>query len=298
MKKTIFIFAVILEIFTHASVSAISIVYNFRIAQITRQPILGHKHHKYNTASWLLFNYFQKNSNFDIRDNYTGGLMSFNRDFAEYYYFKTDVAVAHIGQTIKSNKTVEVTEPDDILCTMGRNFILNKNSRITLSGLLGIPTHSVNALERIDFGFGQVGIGAQLDGLYTGVKKVDFLYGARYVHFIPRTAFDPENNCYKFTVGSIADLLFSAQSNNIVGHNVEGGYSARWGFGINASPAIPNLKDAEYIRNTFFLLYKYSFVTERVAHRLLLNIAYGFDSKPKDRGYQAVILWGAWGIAF
>ncbi|MBI2344864.1 hypothetical protein HYV10_02200 [Candidatus Dependentiae bacterium] len=298
MKKKIFILILILESVTHFSIYAVSVVYNFRIAQITRQPITKQAIYKNNAISWLLFNFFQKNKFFHIRENYTGGLLTFNRNFCEKYYFRTDFAAAHTNQTVKNTLQVNETEPDDILCTMGRNFILNQNSRVTLSALLGIPTHSVNTLKRVDFGTGQVGTGLQLDGLYKIFKKADFLCGTRYVYFIPRTAFDAQDNSYKFTVGSIADILVSLKTNNTLGHGLEGGYAARWGFGINALPHIPKLKDAEYMRNNFFLVYKYTFLTERVANRLLLNISYGFDSKPKDKGYYAIMIWASWGIAF
>lgn len=298
MKKNIFVLALLLHLLNYLPISAISIVYNFRIAQITRQRITNPNDTKTNSLSWLIFNFFQKNKNLNLRENYTGGLTTYNKNFAEKYYFRTDLAVAHSSQTVKDVTNVDAIESDDILFTTGRNFKISEKSRVTLSGLLGIPTHSVNTLERIGFGVGQVGIGAQLDGLYKLAQPVDFLWGTRYNYFIPRTAFDALDNSYKFTVGSIADVLVALQTSNILYHGLEGGYAARWGFGIKACPIIPKIEDLNYMRNNFYLVYKYTFLTERVAHRLLLTVSYGFDSKPKNKGYQAVMLWGAWGIAF
>jgi hypothetical protein len=298
MKKNIIALTLLLELITYVPMSAVSVVYNFRIAQITRQPIAKSTSHRHTTLSGLLFDFFQKNKHFDIRENYAGGLITFNHDFAEKYYFRTDFAVAHASQTIGKITQADDTEPDDILCTMGRNFILNKKSRVTLSGLFGIPTHSVNTLQRAGFGTGQVGVGAQLDGLYKFNNHIDVLWGTRYNYFIPRTAFDALDNSYKFTIGSIADILIALQSNNLLPHGLEGGYAARWGFGIDAKPIIPEIESKNYMRNNFFLVYKYTFLTKRVANRFLFNISYGFDSKPKNKGFKAVMIWGAYGIAF
>jgi len=285
-------------VLTYTTTSALSIVYNFRIAQTTRQPIVEETEKKPNTLGTLLFDLYQKTHAFDIRENYTGGLATFNHLFTQKYYVRADLAAAHTYQTVQNLVTVNETEPDDLLVTAGRNFKISKKSKCTLSGLFGIPTHSVNTLQRVGFGSGQVGIGTQIDGLYKMTKNVDFLWGARYNYFVPRTAIGLLGNSYKFTIGSIADILIVLQTSRALSHGVEGGYDARWGFGVKSSPTIPNLGLLNYMRNSFYLLYKYSFLTERVAHRCMLNIAYGFDVKPKLYGYNAIMVWGSWGIAF
>jgi hypothetical protein len=314
MKKNIFILILLINLLMPAPASAISVVYNFRIAQITRQPISQQPNNRPSSFSILLFDMFQKTRNFDIRENYAGGLVTFNRNFAESYYFRADFAVAHAHQTasntgnlnlnlnsnpiFQSSGQTNVIEPDDILLTAGYDFTPSQSSKITLSGLFGIPTHSINTLQRIGFGSGQVGVGVQLDGWHKFIKPLDFLWGTRYNYFVPRTAFNATGKPYNFSIGSIADLLIALQTNKSQVHGFEGGYSARWGFGVQACPKIANLDLFNYMRNSFYLVYKYSFLTERVAHRLLLNISYGFDSKPKLYGYNAVMIWGSWGIAF
>lgn len=289
---------VVLTLTADIPVSAISVVYNFRIAQITRQRIAHPQNQKFNSLSALLFNFFQKGKYRDVRENYTGGLTTYNRNFKEKYYFRADLAAAHTHQTLENIRTVSATELDDILFTTGRNFEISDKSRVTLSGVLGLPTHAVNTLERAGFGVGQVGVGAQLDGLYKLAKPIDFLWGTRYNYFVPRSAFDATGNCYKFTIGSIADVLVALQTSNQLAHGLEVGYDARWGFGINACPVIPKLDELNYMRNNWYLVYKYTFVTERVAHRLLLTFSYGSDARPKKLGYQAFMVWGAWGVAF
>lgn len=295
IKRFLFFLPPLLSL--HTSLLAISVVYNFRIAQITRKPITQKTENKPDSVAPLIFDFFQKMKNFNVRENYAGGLVTYNHNFT-HDFFRADFAVAHAGRKVDNVQTVDVTESDDILFTAGHCIIHNPNAMVTLSGLFGIPTHSVFTLERIGFGTGQVGLGVQLDGLHKFTKNSDFLWGTRYNYFIPRTAFDVNNNPYQFTVGSIADLLIGFQTSKPLGHGVEGGYSTRWGFGIESSPKILNLDQFNYIRNSFYLVYKYTFLTPRVAHRLLLTASYGFDSKPKLYGFNAVMVWGSWGIAF
>lgn len=298
MKKLKLIATLLIPLLNSQLLNAVSIVYNFRIAQITRQPITNETHIKPNAATVLLFNLFQKSNGLDLRENYTGGLGMFHRYLKNNFYIKSDIAIAHANQKVKNVPTVDTTEVDDILFTVGKNIIKTDHDRVSLSGLFGIPTHSVNFLQRVGHGTGQVGTGVQIDGLHKVASKMDVLWGSRYIYFIPRTAFDAAGNSYKFTVGSIADLLIALQGKINLKHGLEGGYAARWGFGINATPRIALLENFNYMRNSFYFLYKYTFLTERTAQRLMFNIAYGFDSKPKKIGYKAVMVWAAWGIAF
>ncbi|MFA5998586.1 MAG: hypothetical protein WC747_01030 [Candidatus Babeliales bacterium] len=298
MKKNTLVLTLLLELSSHMPACALSIVYNFRIAQITRQPIAKQTIKRPNSLSPLIFNLFQKTHGFDIAENYAGGLITYNRDIAKHFYVRTDFAMAHVNQTVNNISKVDVTEVDDILITAGRNITINEKSKVTLSALLGIPTHSVKTLQRVGFGAGQVGVGVQFDGLYKCKKPFDFLWGTRYNYFIPRTAFDSLGNCYNFTIGSIADILIALQTNTSLKHGLEGGYSGRWGFGITATPHIANIERFNYIRNNVYLVYKYTFLTKHVAHRLLLNVSYGSDAKPRLYGYNAVMIWGSWGVAF
>jgi hypothetical protein len=298
MKKNIFPLTLFLKLFAHIPASALSVVYNFRIAQITRHRIADQTQEKSSSVSPLLFDLYQKSHAFGVRENYAGGLVTYNKEFAEKNYFRADFAVAHVNQTVKRCPKIDVIEPDDILLTMGRSFQFSQKSKATTSILFGIPTHSIYSLQRVGMGYGQVGLGIQLDGVYKFTKDVDFLWGSRYNYFIPQTALDATGKCYNFTIGSIADILVALQTNNPLGHGVEGGYSGRWGFGIEATPTIANIDRFNYMRNNFYLVYKYSFLTPRLAHRFLLNISYGSDAKPKCYGYNAVMVWGSWGIAF
>ncbi|HSW75562.1 MAG TPA: hypothetical protein VLG50_00810 [Candidatus Saccharimonadales bacterium] len=295
MKKHIFLLVLLLS---HMPISTVSVVYNFRIAQVTRKPIALESNKRPNSFAPLIFDFFQKTRCLDIAENYAGGLLTYTRNFAKYYYLRTDFAVAHVDQKIEHVNNVNVTETDDILFTFGRNFTVGQHSKMTLSGMFGIPTHRVHTLQRVGFGTGLVGIGGQLDGLSPLGQHIDFLWGTRYNYFIPAKTCDAFGNSYKFTVGSIADVLVAFQTSRQLSHGVEVGYDGRWGFGIKACPVIPDLSLLNYMRNNVYVVYKYTFLTERVAHRLLFTISYGRDAKPKLHGYNAVMVWGSWGIAF
>lgn len=304
MKKNRVVCAVIYGVMMPLLISPISVVYNFRIAQITRKPIenqvMKQLDDKANSESLLLFNFFQKSPMLRLCENYTGALATYNHNFGQNYYLRVDSAFAHVDQTLAKRCNVNVVESDDILLTSGRNFTLGEQSKGTVSVCFGIPTHSVYTLQRVGFGTGQVGIGAQFDGMYRFPNYIDALWGTRYNYFIPRKSCDALGSSYRFTVGSIADILVALQTNGTLSlrHGLEGGYAARWGFGIDAAGKLPNLKSLEYMRNSFYLVYKYGFLTKRFAHRFLCNISYGFDSKPKLYGYHAFMGWVSWGMAF
>ena len=146
----------------HANLLAISMVYNFRIAQITKQPIFEKTMEREHSLIALIFDQYRKKHD-DIFQNFIGGLGSYIYDF-EPYYFRTDFAVSHIKEVTDHVTTFSGTETDDILFTIGRNFILDDRTTVTLSGLFGIPTHRIFRLQHIDFGYSQIGLGIQSDG--------------------------------------------------------------------------------------------------------------------------------------
>jgi len=283
----------------HLPIKAVSIVYNFRVAQITKRSIVETHAPKSNNITLLPFDYFQKTRDFTIKENYGGALVAFTRNFKNGYYIRADTAFGHVSQKNKNITTTCITEVDDILITGGKNILKTKNSHITLSGMLGIPTHETTSLQRPTLGFTQFAIGAQLDGLYGWSNKTDFLWGTRYVYFIPRTARDNSDNRYKFTVGSLADLLIGIQTNTNVSltHCFEGGYTGRWGFGAHATPKIDNIERFNYIRNSIYLVYKYT-LQRKFTHRFLFDISYGFESKQNSYNYDIFLIWASWTIAF
>jgi len=287
----------LLYVLSGEPLSAASMVYSFRIAQITKQPLAEKTGNQRYDVIALIFNQHRKKHT-DVSQKFAGGLGSFIYDF-EPYYFRTDFAVAHVHEAACGKTTFSGTETDDLLFTLGRNFTINKRTTVTLSGLFGVPTHKIYRLQHADFGENQVGLGLQFDGSYELHHTAALLYGTRYIYFVPRTACDSLRQKHTFTIGNVADLLF-AYKNNWGQHGLEFGYTARFQFGAHITPNIDDLvQQTNYTRSSFYGVYKYKFFINKVTNRLLFNISYGFDHKPKCFGNKRIItLWLAWSINF
>lgn len=298
MKCTIQKYLLFFIVFYHANLLPISMVYNFRIAQITKQPIIEKSTDNEHSLIALIFDQYRKKDD-NIFQNFIGGLGSYIHDF-EPYYFRTDFAVSHIKEVTDHTTTFSGTETDDILFTIGRNFILNDRTTMTLSWLFGIPTHRIFRLQHTDFGYSQIGTGIQFDGSYALNHKSDLLYGARYIYFVPRKALDDLDQKHTFTIGNIGDLLLAYKNNWDKHHGIELGYTARFRFGAHIYPNLDEfVKKTNYIRSNFYIAYKYKFLLNTVSNRLIWYLSYGFDHKPKVFGNKYIVtLWGSWNIRF
>lgn len=276
---------------------ATSIVYNFRIAQVTKQPFSDVPNSRNNSLMGLLFNLYQKKYT-QISQNFTGGLITYIRDWTPYY-LRIDAAMSHIKQIENHLTTFTGKELDDILFTGGCKLVNNARQTISVSGLFGIPTHSIKVLQHATFGYSQVGIGAQLDSMYNVSTQNAFVYGLRYIYFIPRNAEDNNHNLYKFSMSNVFDILI-ADKYNWGKQGLELGYTARFQFGAQIYPDFSSIINrTNCIRNSFYLVYKYKFLLNETPNRLLLNIGYGFDHKPKDVGNKDIVtIWASWTVNF
>lgn len=286
-------------LFLSNSIYSTSEVYNFRIAQITKQPIIERPYDSaHHTLIALLFDQYLKKYTGGIHENFVGGLGSYIYNFYSYYA-RADFAVSHIKQTTAGITTFSGTQTDDILFTVGRNFKLNNHRTLTFSGLFGIPTHRIFTLEHVEFGYGQIGMGLQVDGVQMLNEKDGLIYGLRYLYFVPRTALDDMDNKYRFTIGTIVDLLGSYK-HDWLNRGIEFGYTARFQCGAHVSPAFDAItQKSNYIRSNFYAVYKYKFSVNEVHNRLLFYIAYGFDHNPKLYGNKYIVtLWTSWNVNF
>ena len=210
----------------YAHLDAISIVYNFRIAQITKQP-LGENVQNERLAIILPFDQFQKKHS-GVFQNFAGALGAYIYGM-ESFYARADFAFSYVKETFEHMTTFTGIQTDDLLFTAGYNF-KQEHGRVTLSGLFGVPTHQIVALKHVPFGYSQVGLGAQFDGTVNiGNGEQAFIYGARYIYFVPRNAKDDLGATYKYTIGQTADLLAAYKKNWPV-HGIEFGYTARFFF--------------------------------------------------------------------
>ena len=297
MRHTIAQYLLLLMVLFHSALPAVSMVYNFRIAQVTKQPLSENADHRNFTAIALPFDQFLKKHT-HVRQNYAGALGSFIYDFKPWY-FRTDFAASHIQEKLYDTTTYSGAQADDILFTVGRNFKVHNKAVITLSGLFGVPTHKLLTLQHATFGYSQVGIGAQLDGSYDLPHASAIIYGVRYIYFVPRTAYDDSCQKYKFTIGNIADILLSYKK-NWDPHGIELGFTERFQFGAHISPTLADIvKRTNYIRSNFYAIYKYKFLIRTIPNRFLFNISYGFDTSPKKYGNKYIVtFWGSWSVNF
>lgn len=291
-----YVFVLILSLW--GSLYPISMVYNFRIAQITKQPIVENGKKSSLTTVALFFDQYRK-KHMGIRQNFAGGLGSLIYDYKPYYC-RVDAAFSHIHETVKQETSFSGTETDDILFTVGRNVLSDEHNVVTLSGLFGIPTHRILRLEHVDFGYSQVGLGVQLDGLYKINTINTLVYGGRYIYFIPRYAHNTLNQTFMFTLGNIGDLLIANKNNWNEHHGIEVGYTMRIRFGAQINPSLDFItQKADYLRSNFYGVYKYRFKINEIPNRCMLNFSYSYDHSPKLFGNKYIItVWASWNTSF
>ncbi len=296
MKYRIYICWLVFCVLISQKVAALSIVYNFRIAQITKQSLVEETG-RHNTLVSLLFSQFRERHD-RSRLNYVGTFGSYIYGF-DSYYCRADFAVAGFEERRNHRTTFSDIETDDILFTVGRNFRIDKQRNITFSALFGIPTHKIFRLQHPEFGHGQIGTGLQLDGFYGLKPSSGFLYGLRYLSFVPREALDKTGGKHLVTLGNVGDVLV-AYRHNWQQYGIEFGYTHRSRFGETISPPLDDKgKPANAQRSNFYLVGKYKFMRENVEHRLLCNISYGFDHRPALHGNKYVVgFWTSWNISF
>ncbi len=295
MKSRLLFF---LLIFQNFGLSSVSMVYNFRIAQIT-------KHFQFDNLEYdnkftliaLVFDQYLNRRNC-ISTNYAGGFGTFIFNYKQFY-LRADSAFSHINEKENKKLIFSGTETDDVLFSLGYNFVRNEKNLVTFTGLFGIPTHKSHALQHADFGFGQNSLGAQLDGSRLLSEKNIFMYGLRYVRFFKNEAFDSECNKYKYSIGNLADIFVAFK--NIWGkHALEYGYTAKFGFGAKVYPSFDDIvKKTNYIRSNFYINYRYKTVFNNIVNKFLLYFSYGFDHSPQKFGCKFILtFWGSWNVSF
>lgn len=280
--------------FQYSIILSVSEIYNYRISQITKQHLFETNTHY--TTVMLLFDEFLKKNYDNIQENYFGGFASFIYHPQPWYY-RIDFAGSLISA--KSDQSqFSGSQTDDILISIGRNWKNEKRS-ITLSGLFGMPTHNVTILKHASLGYGQFGLGVQLDCDFAFNKKNSFLLGLRYINFIPRQAIDSSGNIFKFTIGNLGDILL-ASKNEWGKHGFEIGYTAKFDFGADIKPKVPDIiEETNYTRNYYYAAYKYKFSIKNISNKFILEASYSYDRKIKRlRDKYIIIAWATWIIHF
>ncbi len=279
-----------------APLLGISMVYNYRISQIT--GVLKENPYRH---IFIALPFAQFREKYDaIHQDFIGSLGSYIYHHSDYY-FRVDGAFSHIKEkSCAGITTFSGTELDDLLFTVGKKILNHGCLSMTFGGLFGIPTHRIYRLQHEDFGYSQVGLGLQLDGSYELDEKQDLVCGGRYIYFVPRNALDNECEKHRITIGNVGDLLFAYKNNLTEKHGVEAGYAFRARFGAKACPFVEDFTiKTNYIRSSFYAVYKYTFYIRNVANRIMFDIGYGFDHSPKIFGNKYIVmLWVSWNVSF
>ncbi|MCX5922740.1 MAG: hypothetical protein NTX86_05450 [Candidatus Dependentiae bacterium] len=276
---------------------SISIVYNLRVAQTSRRIVAGTISEP-SLATATLFGIFREKYNGD-KHRAGGGL--FTLVYApETFFLRVDAAV---GRVASNNAGVHFgrTQTDDLLFSGGYSPRISDNVRLTFSGLVGFPTHKDTSLEHVQFGFGHYGLGGQIDGsfIYSSNRGNTVRCAARCVHFFPRQA--PVNclESFNYGLGNLVDLFFAFHATR-TRHNMEVGYNPSFFFDAHVCPFLLGAKEkANYIRNSFYGLYRCSFNINEMTHSITTALSYGFDTRPKVVGNKrSVTVWSSWRVDF
>jgi hypothetical protein len=287
---------------------AISIVYNMRIASITRRQ---HANVPGNEAHALLETPFgQWRALKDGTKQHDAGILNSYIYSQASGYIKVDTAVAHIVSDIPvpaRNKTLHIarTQWDDLLFTGGYGQKLGSKGRITYTGLFGIPLHRDYILELAQFGTGHIGIGGQVDSSYMLTDHETMFFALRGIYFVPRHA-RVDNPClqsayeqsmYDIKLGTVFDIFISHQTMWNTYNRLEYGYDATFAVGGSINPPVTN--GVTFTRHSFFGVYFRTVPVFGKLTGLIIGLSGGFDSKPECLGnrYHAT-LWGSWGFAF
>lgn len=299
MKHKIFRLFLITLSLTYCNLFAVSMVYNFRIAQITKRFQFGNEGDKHWTLLGLFFDQWRKKPE-RLFQTFVGGFGSLIYGY-ESFYFRMDSAFSRITQKQKHTKPFCDVETDDILFSFGYNFLKNKSNLGTATLLTGVPTHQILRLKHVDFGYGQYSIGAQIDASHSFFSdyRYIFLYGFRYIKFFSRCAIDNTNKKHNFSIGNMVDI-FIANKNNWEPHSLEYGYTAKFRIGAKVYPKFDEIiEKTNYIRSNFYAVYRYKFMIKDVSNKILVNLSYGFDHLPKKFGNKYIIMfWASWNVHF
>ena len=299
MRKIFSIKAIlaVLMVITVQNVCPISsIVYNLRISQTTKRFAFD-SHLLNNSLSATFYSQFRKTySDVYLR---TLGILGTYIYLKPSYYLRVDAAGGNIKRT-SCLLDQSQNQCDDVLFSGGYSFTPLEKVRITCSGLFGVPTHSDRSLIEPQFGYGHIGLGAQLDAAFLLTNNGHNLIRSamRYIYFFKRDT-TYEGQLYTFTASNLIDLFF-AYDHKWKTQRVEFGYNPTFAFKAQIKPFFqPIINQTNFIRSNFFGSYRYAFEVTQHPSSITAALSYGFDHKPKTTGYaRMVTAWCSWDIQF
>lgn len=278
------------------------VVYNMRMAATTRAEEAA----RYTSlASSTLFDIERTHYN-ATHTAVTGGLATYIHT-EPAWYGRIDFAVGNARGRLGSIRSSKV-QTDDILFTAGYGFNTQRSAKITVSGLVGIPTHNDEGIIIPQFGTGHLGLGAQIDGAFTFRQHPNHSLQAavRLVHFVPQSnqiTKDLVTQQFRIDIGNLADGFFAyvGTFGDRKNHIFEAGYNPQFLFQSAITPQrAPFPISVDYVRHIFYTSWvcKFNIHSER-PHAFSLLFSYAFDSKPKTTGNKHIFVTAiGWGINF
>ncbi len=291
--------AALLLAFINSALCGVSLVYNLRISETTRRQLLTQKPEHPSIASAVLVDQFYERK--DSIRQFDTGLMAVYVYLLKSAYIKLQAAVGHVEQDI-SLVRLKLTrnQTDDVLLMAGYGFAPTKKTHVTISSVLGIPTHADTGFEGVEFGTGHVGVGFQADSAWFYTDSSSLMAAFRYVYFVPRHVNIPAvPGNFTFCLGNLVDLMFSHLT-NIGRHKIEFGYNPTFDIHAKLVPPIASLNVPNgFMRSSFYANYIFMFKAREHISALGLGFSYGFDHRPKIVGYKNIFtVWGVWGLNF
>lgn len=313
-KKTLIIgFIVSLICF---DIKNVSIVYNMKLSEITKrfQRSMAENSNTQEDPFGItttMVTQIRKTYN-NINQNTVAGLVT-----AQYssgsWYVGLETAAGHIKNKFPFEVSLvkERTQMDDLLFSAGYAVSINGHTRITFSGLFGIPVHRDFGLLGVQFGTGHVGLGTQFDVAYAYTDDLDhtILGAIRYVRFLSRFAeacINQKSTCFDVTLGNLMDVLVSS-NHTWDNHRWEFGYDGTFAFGSHLEPPPTELfaetdldeDQLTFLRTTFYTTYAYNFSISEHESGILVGFSVGTDHKPIPFGFRRLLAaWVTWGIKF
>lgn len=296
MQKIFFLLCIVLLMY--GRLQCVTLVYSFRFAEITRPQLvqaretevaaIGQKPSY--TDAVTFFDRSTKSAE-NNKFSTTGAIGTFL-----YYhtlsYFRIDGAFGRVGQKLVDGSCFSQVQTDDLLFTFGKGWDVTDKWNLTVSGLVGLPTHKNLGLVKIQLGTGHVGLGAQFDAayLYSQNRHHSILTAARYVRFLPAHStaqIGPICQRFKVNFGNLCDL-YLAHFSNWGKHKVEIAYNPTFFFGASFCPFNAELEsEFHFVRSSFALSYQYSFLLGKHPSALIFILSYGFEhgDRPTRRKY-------------
>lgn len=300
-KNTALLNTLLLISTSYNPLDAITFVYNLRIGETTRTRNTAFGELKPSVVALTALGQFRGYET-DFHQS-AGGVLGNYIYAQDAWYARINAAVGRVHADGCTVPSFSKTEFDDLLLTGGYSWQLGTRTRITFSGHFGLPLHRDHIGDLVQLGTGHVGLGLQLDGLYT-LSDTQALFGAtRFIYFFPRdvtiSVADKLVGINNFHLGDVVDLLFAYQQSFKQRHMMSIGYNPTFTFDTDDITDTQRVGKIHTTMNSFFATYRYAFPIKDMLSAVIVGLSYGFLNVPAPLNHgHSTTVWVTWGINF